>query len=145
MFRGNLGSPPLNVGCLCVDVTVRHEALPSFAVSGGASADPAISLAHAVARKHAAFDTLVHADRINLQEEYVYHTWAISTYGNIHPEFLRDLRRLAALRASCALTGSTSRLSQREEQEFHLLLVYLSYKLQDALLSFFRKRVAQCA
>lgn len=144
MFRGDLGSPPLSAGCLCVDLTIRHEALPSFAIKGRASTDPAISLADAAARKRAAFGKLVHAGRVNLQDEYVYHPWAISTYGNIHPEFLGDLRRLAALRAGCALTGSTSKLSQREKREFRLLLAYLSYHFQGALLSFFRKRVAQC-
>ena len=145
MLCGDLGSPSLGVGCLCVDVTVRHEALPSFAVKGKASVDPALSLVSAVSKKQAAFDKLARADRINLQEDYIYRPWAISTYGNIHPEFLSGLRRLAALRARCAVTGSTAKLSQCEKREFRLLLIYLSYKFQLALFPFFRRRVAQCS
>jgi hypothetical protein len=104
-----------------------------------------LALNEAASRKQAAFDTLAQAGRVNVHEDFVYRPWAISTYGNIHPLFLSDLHHLAATRARCAFSGNTAQLSRREKKERRLLLIYMSYKLQVALSSFFGRRVAQCS
>jgi len=152
LFRGDLGTPVLVarrsgasviVRCLGADVTVKHCPLSSFA--SASADDPAYWLRKAAKDKNDAFALFVSEGRVKLQELYVFNPWAISTYGNLCPDFLGDLHHLAFLRARCAHRGDASKLNQRVKLETQLLLTYMSYKLQTALFDFMRKRVNACS
>jgi len=141
-FSGDLGEPSFDFDerILAADVTVRCPTLGSY-MSNTAN-NPGASLDTAVQSKLAAFAQL--QGNVILPGPYVYRPWAISVYGNMHPLFIEDLRRLASLRARVALQGAAVQLGRNGVHEYSRLLTFMSYKLQLALFDFFTKRVQQC-